>query len=126
MYERGYFSMRNSFKLAAASLVAVAMLVVPSLGSAATPTLYATVGPEDTVSLKTASGAAVRSLKAGTYNIVVNDRSTDHNFRLGGRSTGIAFTGKKVWKGVRLVRGKTYTYVCDPHADDMRGSFRVR
>ncbi len=80
----------------------------------------------DRVSLKTASGAPVRSVKAGTYNIVVNDRSSDHNFRLGGRATGVDSTGRTVWKGVRLVRGKTYTYVCDPHADEMRGSFRVR
>jgi hypothetical protein len=33
--------------------------------------------------------------------------------------------GTRTWR-VRLAKGKTYRFVCDPHADEMRGSFRTR
>jgi plastocyanin len=40
------------------------------------------------------------------------------------RITGIDFEGTKS-VSLRLRKG-TYRYVCDPHADDMKGSFKVR
>ena len=95
----------------------------------ATPKLIATVGPGETITLTTAAGAKVRSVRAGTYTIVVRDRSSDHNFRLSGpgasRTTAVGFTGTTTWRNVKFTRGKTYLYVCDPHADDMRGSFKA-
>jgi plastocyanin len=116
-----------SKRIIAALALAAAALAAPQ-AQAAPKTLYATVGPAHTISLKTASGARVRALAAGSYRIVVRDRADDHNFRLAGRgvakSTGIAFVGTKTWT-VRFTRG-TYRFLCDPHSGEMLGSFRVR
>ena len=50
------------------------------------PKLLATVGPKNTISLRSASGAALHhGVKAGTYSIVVRDRSKLHNFHLVGK-----------------------------------------
>ena len=112
---------------AAAAVVAALALAVP--GSAATPKLVATVGPGDTITLRTAAGVSVRSLRAGIYTVVVKDRSDEHNFRIAGpgvnKATGVRSTGTVTWK-VKLVRGKAYRFQCDPHSDDMRGAFRAR
>jgi hypothetical protein len=112
-----------------AALVALAAIAAqPS--PAATNRLVASVGPGFTIKLKTSSGAAVRSLSAGTYTITVRDRSRVHNFHLMGptnslsRSTTVRFVGTKTWR-LRLVKGK-YTFLCDPHARQMKGSFTVR
>ena len=103
-----------------------AALMLPATSAAATRTLFATVGPGTKIVVKTASGAPARAVPAGTYTIVVRDLSAEHNFRLGSKATGIAFTGKQVWRGVKLSRGKVYTFVCDPHAGHMHGTLRVR
>lgn len=112
---------------ACAALVAALALALP--GNAATPRLVATVGPGETILLRTGSGAAVRSLRAGVYTVTVRDLSEEHNFRISGpgvnKATGIASTGTVTWK-VKLLKGKTYRFLCNPHADDMRGVFRTR
>lgn len=114
---------------ATAAAAAVAALATALPGNAATPRLVATVGPNDTISLRTAAGAPVRSLRAGVYAVTVRDRSNEHNFRIAGpgvsKATGVGSTGTVTWK-VRFARGKAYRFVCDPHADDMRGAFRSR
>jgi plastocyanin len=88
--------------------------------------LVATVGPGFTMSL-TLNGKRVKSLKAGTYTIVVRDLSAVHNFHLTGpglnKRTSVAGRPTTTWR-VRLRKG-TYRYVCDPHAAVMKGSFRV-
>jgi hypothetical protein len=113
--------------LASAALVGALALAMP--GSAAVPKLVATVGPGDTITLRTAGGAAVRTLRAGTYTVTVRDRSDEHNFRISGpgvnKATNVAATGTYTWK-VKVLRGKAYRFVCDPHSDDMRGAFRAR
>lgn len=92
------------------------------------PTLTATVGPGATISLRTRSGARVARLKAGRYRIVVRDRSTMHNFHLSGpgvnKRTTVRFRGTTTWT-VTFRRGRTYRFVCDPHAKRMKGSFRA-
>jgi plastocyanin len=102
--------------------------------------LKATVGPEFTISLTTASGARVTQLDPGTYDISVDDRSEFHNFHLCASATATAFScrsggvnertgvetiGMVSWT-VTLVEGR-YVFVCDPHATmpSMRGSFIV-
>jgi hypothetical protein len=107
----------------------VAALAVSVVAEAAPTKLVATVGPGDTISLKTASGRKVTSLPRGTYAITVRDRSDEHNFAIRGQGvnktvTGVEFVGTKTVT-VRLGSGKT-TFVCVPHADDMRGTFIVR
>jgi plastocyanin len=78
------------------------------------------------ITLKKGS-SVVRTLKRGTYLVTVRDRSSSHDFRLLGPSSrmlsSVGWTGTKTVKLV-LKPGR-YTYVCDPHADEMLGSFRV-
>jgi plastocyanin len=111
-----------------------ALLVAASLGAAggeATPAqatkLHARVGPSFTISLSTEAGARVTKLDPGTYEIQVDDMSEEHNFHLRGpgvdRATEIGDIGTQEW--TVTVRDGTYTYVCDPHQGDMRGSFTV-
>jgi hypothetical protein len=111
------------------SAAALAALAIAVPGSAAVQKLVATVGPGETITLRTAAGAPVRTLRAGAYTIVVRDRSSEHNFRLRGagvnRATGVSSVRTVTWR-VKLLRGKAYRFVCDPHAGDMRGSFRAR
>jgi plastocyanin len=109
--------------------VALLAAVLLSAGSAsAVTTLSGSVGPGFTISLKK-GGKNVKSLKAGRYRIRVSDKSDFHNFHISGpgvnrRITTVDFQGTKS-RTFRLKKG-TYRYVCDPHADDMRGSFKVR
>jgi plastocyanin len=85
------------------------------------------VYPNFKIELQTRAGRDVRTLKAGTYRIKVEDKASIHNFRLNGpgvnKATSIAGVGETIWT-VRLKPGK-YTYMCDPHAGQMHGSFRV-
>ena len=112
------------------ALLAAALALPLAAAPAASKTLTATVGPGATITLKTASGKKATSVSAGVYTIVVQDRSNEHNFRLAGpgvnRATGVASTGKKMWRDVRIAKGKTYTDLGDPHADHMRGTVRGR
>jgi plastocyanin len=108
------------------SLAVVVVALVAALGVssalAATPVLKGTVGPGFTITLKAGT------LKAGTYKIVVADKSNVHNFHLKGpgvnKATSVGGTGTTTWT-VKLRAGK-YTFVCDPHATSMHGSFTVR
>ena len=98
-----------------------------SAGATAGKRLIGTVGPGFSIALRTPAGAAVKTLRAGTYSVVVRDRSPEHNFHLRGRgvdkSTTVGASATTTWT-VRLAPG-TYTYVCDPHASSMRGSLKV-
>lgn len=104
---------------------AAAILAVPA-ALAGTPTLVGTVGPGFTITL-TQGGKKVTKLKAGTYVFKITDKAIDHNFHLKGPGVDKkTSTPKKVavtWT-VKLQKGK-YTYVCDPHASFMKGSFTV-
>jgi plastocyanin len=99
--------------------------VVPA--QAATPKLVATVGPGFTIMLKK-NGVKVKRLKAGKYTIFVRDLSGSHNFHLTGpgvnKKTSVGATARTTWT-VTLRKGKTYRFVCDPHASQMRGSFKT-
>ena len=114
---------------AIASLFAALALATWSTASAAPSKLRGTVGPGDTISLKTASGKRVSLVSRGTYAITVRDSSDEHNFYLSGpgvkkQITGVGFVGTKTVT-VKLGAGK-YSFVCVPHADDMRGGFSIR
>lgn len=103
----------------------VALLTVPA-AFAGTPVLNGTVGPGFTITLKKGT-TRVAKLKAGTYMIKISDKSSIHNFHLKGpginKKTAVGFVGSTTWK-LKLQKGK-YTYVCDPHASLMKGSFTV-
>jgi plastocyanin len=117
---------RSAFIFAA--LAAIAVLVAAASASAATPKLVGETGPGFTIEVKSSAGKDVKSLKAGTYVIKVEDKSSIHNFHLFGpgvnKSTSIDGTGEKTWT-VKLKPG-TYTYQCDVHASEgMKGTFKV-
>ena len=79
------------------------------------------------IEMKNAANRKLTSVKAGTYRIKIEDEATIHNFRLRGpgvnRATSVPRKTETIWT-VQLKRG-TYTFLCDPHANNMRGSFRV-
>jgi plastocyanin len=107
------------------AVLAALTLAAPAWGKA-TP-LAGTVGPGFTISLKKA-GAKVTTLRRGSYAITVNDRSDFHNFRLRGPGvnkaiTTVGFVGRK--SVTVTLRPGRYTFLCDPHSIDMRGTFRV-
>jgi len=93
------------------------------------PVLTGDVGQNDafTIGLTGPTGAPVQQLDPGTYTLLVHDHSTIHNFHLKGPgvdvSTPIEQTGDFTFT-VTLSDG-TYTFVCDAHAAEMKGSFTV-
>lgn len=107
--------------------LAAAALVAPGAAAAANPTLHGLVGPGPSIGLADASGGRVTQLEPGTYDLVVDDRSEEHNFHLTGSgvdvATDVEFVGTRTFT-VTLAAG-TYRFNCDPHASTMRGSFRV-
>jgi plastocyanin len=93
----------------------------------AAPTLVGTVGPGFTIKL-TQNGKAVKTLKHGTYTLVINDKASIHSFSLKGPGVSKAFTqvpfiGTKT-STVTLKAG-SYTYFCPPHQSFMFGHFTV-
>jgi plastocyanin len=113
-------------KLVALAAIVAALIVPGALGSSTATTLNGTDGPGFTITLKKGT-TKVTKLKHGVYVIKVADKSSIHNFHLKGpginKSTAVGFVGTKTWT-VTLKAGK-YTYVCDPHASFMKGSFTV-
>ncbi|MFO7572590.1 MAG: plastocyanin/azurin family copper-binding protein [Gaiellaceae bacterium] len=109
--------------VAAALLGATTGAGAPTQGT----TLFATVGPGFTITLRDAQGSQVSRLDPGAYEIEVRDLSDEHNFHLRGpgvdRSTSVGGTGTETWN-VTLREG-TYSYLCDPHPSTMRGTFTV-
>lgn len=96
------------------------------------PMLHASVGPDRTISLRTAAGKPVSELDSGPYRIVVRDRSARDNFRLTGpdvdRHTGLRFRGTVVWRveiGETVTYGSRYSYFSDRRATRLRRSFRI-
>jgi plastocyanin len=86
-------------------------------------TLNGSVGPGFSISLDGTEGIA-----AGDYTIAVNDQSAEHNFHLTGPggvdvATDVSAEGEESFE-VTLEPGE-YTFVCDPHAAQMNGSFTV-
>jgi plastocyanin len=122
----------------AVAIIAVAMTTaLASAGAAlsggtATKTLKGVVGPGYSISLKL-NGKTVKRLKAGTYKIVVADKSNFHNFtlerekpskpKLEKHITSTAFTGSKTvtWT---LKPGSWRAY-CSIHEAMMHLDFKV-
>lgn len=90
--------------------------------------LVATIGPGPVLTLeKAVSGARVTVLPAGTYYILVRDRSIIRNLHLVGPGVNKASSVKRartvVWT-VKLRKG-TYTYMSDPQRSTLRKKFKV-
>lgn len=91
--------------------------------------LFLTSGPDFTITFRTGSGADVKTMKLGTYTVVVRDRSRIHNARIVApgfnRATTLPFVGNQTWK-VKLAKPGTLRFLCDPHAlAGMRGSAKI-
>ncbi len=107
-------------------------LAVAATGNASTSTsksagLVGETGPGFTIEVKL-NGKDLKTIKAGTYKLKVEDKSAIHNFHLLGKglnkSTAVPFVGDKTWT-ITLKPG-TYTYQCDIHVTQgMKGTFRV-
>jgi plastocyanin len=116
-------------KLVVSSTIVLALAV--ALGNAALAkdsfALKGEVYPNFKIEMKNAANRPLKTIKAGTYRMKVEDKSAIHDFHLVGpgvnRTTSVGFVGERIWT-VRLKPGK-YTFMCDPHAGQMRGSFRV-
>ena len=118
-------------------VVIVAVVVAAVSGSSARaedpPTLTAIVGTNDgfNITLNDASGKKVSRLLPGTYTVVVDDRSTIHNFHLASNDdptvnfrTDLEFVGQQSFT-VTFKNHNGYAYACEPHWQVMNGSFLV-
>lgn len=108
------------------AIVAALVSAAPAV-PAENPKLLATVGPGFSIRLADAAGNAVTQLDPGTYTIVVDDKSNEHNFSLSGpgvsEATEVDFVGTVEWT-VTLKDG-AYSFFCGPHASFMKGKFTV-
>ena len=91
-------------------------------------TLLGSVGPGFEISVTTPAGDEPGTLSAGSWELQVDDESSAHNFHLTGPggvdvSTEVGETGAETFQ-VELEPG-TYSFVCDPHASSMNGTFEV-
>jgi plastocyanin len=112
--------------------IALLVLLVAAFAGTAraeNPVLTGTVGTGDAfvITLQGADGTRVTHVDPGTYTVVVRDKSSFHNFHLFGPgvdvSTDVDSVGDKTFT-VTLADG-TYTYQCDPHQSQMKGTFTV-
>ena len=87
----------------------------------ASGTLTGSVGPGFEISM------AESTVPAGTYTLTVDDQASIHNFHFTGDgvdvSTDVSGTGEESFT-VTLKPG-TYTFVCDPHSSQMKGTLTV-
>jgi len=103
-------------------------LLFTGISGAAGNELHAVVGPDFTIFLDDGSGTRTTHLDPGAYSITVDDRSDGHNFHLFGPggvdvTTTVEGVGLKAFS-TTFVDG-SYTYVCDLHPVQMKGTFSV-
>jgi hypothetical protein len=113
---------------ATTATLALAGILFAGIATPKNKVLKGTTGPGFVITTKTPAGKAVKTTKAGKYNLVVADRSAIHNYRLQGPGvnkavTTVGFRGTKTVT-VTLKVGR-YRFQCDPHSFDMKGSFTV-
>ena len=108
--------------LSAVAIVSGLAVAAPTFAAADANRLTGTVGPGFTITM------SKKTVKPGTYKIVIRDRSSIHNFHLTGpgvnKKTSVRAVGTKTWT-VKLKKG-TYKFVCDPHVSIMHGVLKVR
>jgi plastocyanin len=115
----------------AAALAAAVLAVTATAGAAGHPKLFGTVGKNGAYKIKlvNSKGLLVKTLKAGTYTVVIHDDSGMHNYELDGPHgkswtfTSVAFVGTKTFT-LKFVAGKYKAY-CAPHEPIMFQHFTV-
>jgi plastocyanin len=114
--------------LVAAAVVGTVLVAGASATRSVTPVLTGTVGPGFTIGV-TMNGKAVKTLKAGTYKLVIHDKASIHGFSLDGPHgfakdiSPVPFTGTKTIT-LKLKAG-SYKFYCPPHEPTMFGRFTV-
>jgi plastocyanin len=119
------------FALLAAAVTAAVLAVTATAGAAGHPKLFGTVGKNGAYKIKlvNASGKLVKTLKPGTYTVVIHDDSAAHNYELDGPHgkswtfTSVGFVGTKTFT-IKFVAGKYKAY-CSPHEAIMFQHFAV-
>ena len=117
--------------VAATALILLAFAASALATSQAThPKLLGVVGKNGAFKISlTAKGKTVKTLKAGTYTLTIQDDSTIHNYELDGPHgkswtfTSVGFKGTKTMT-LKLVKGKYKAY-CSPHESIMFQHFTV-
>ena len=107
--------------------VAATGAVLAATAGAKSAGLKGEVGPGFTIEVEKGN-RDLKTIKAGTYSMKIEDKSSLHNFHLIGpgvnKRTTVAYTGETSWR-IKLKPGR-YTYQCDPHASGgMKGRFTV-
>lgn len=117
--------------LAVVIAAAVAAWIAASAGAATHPKLVGVVGKNDAYAISlTSDGKAVKTLKTGTYTLVIHDDSAIHNYELDGPHgkswtfTSVPFKGTKTVT-LELAAGKYKAY-CVAHESEMFQHFTVR
>jgi plastocyanin len=111
------------------AVLALVLVSASAAGAKTMGTLKGEVYPDSQfkIEMEGPNGKALKTIKAGTYKIKVEDKASIHNFHLTGpgvnKSTSIGGKTETTWT-VKLKAG-TYKYVCDPHSSQMKGSFKV-
>ena len=111
----------------------LALAAIVAVGAAAsrrsTPTLVGTDGPGFSINLKLA-GKTVKTLKAGTYKVVIHDKASFHGWSLDGPHgfakdiAAVPFVGTKTMT-LKLKAG-AYKFYCPAHEPTMFGRFTVK
>jgi hypothetical protein len=115
--------------LVAAAVVGAVLVAGASAKRSATPMLTGTDGPGFTIDLKM-NGKAVKTLKAGTYKVVIHDKASLHGWSLDGPHgfakdiAAVPFIGTKTVT-LKLKAGK-YKFYCPAHEPTMFGRFTVK
>lgn len=117
--------------LAVVIAAAVAVSIAASAGAATHPKLVGVVGKNDAYAISlTSNGKVAKTLKTGTYTLVIHDDSAIHNYELDGPHgkswtfTSVPFKGTKTVT-LKLTAGKYKAY-CVAHESEMFQHFTVR
>jgi len=92
--------------------------------------LVLTAGPAQVITLKTSAGKAVKTMKLGTYTMVVRDRGRIHNAHVTApgynrKTSPLTYTGTQTWR-VKLAKIGKLRFLCDSHAlVGMKGSAKI-
>jgi plastocyanin len=122
---------RALLALAGLAVVAAVVTAVAVARPAAHPMLIGTVGKNNAykITLMTSAGNLVKTLKPGTYTVLIHDDSSHHNYELDGPNgkswtfTSVPFKGTKTFT-LKFVAGKYKAY-CAPHEPIMFQHFTV-
>ena len=112
-----------------AAAVGAVLVAGASAKRLSTPVLTGSDGPGFTIDLKM-NGKAVKTLKAGTYKVVIHDKATIHGWSLDGPHgfakdiAAVPSTGTKTVT-LNLKAGK-YKFYCPAHEPTMFGRFTVK